>query len=60
MSIQRMELCGACAAKLKDEGLIVQKVRRGVDQKVSCEKCGKRRYGGPYDVDVYQKGDAKA
>lgn len=59
MSIKRMELCGACAATMKDGGFSVQQVTRSVDQKVVCANCGKRRYGGAFDVEAIRKSDTK-
>lgn len=43
------DLCGACVAKLK-VGFSVRKIAGGVNQKVICAECGRRRYGGTYEV----------
>lgn len=43
------DLCGACVAKLK-VGFSVRKIAGGVDQKVICAECRRRRYGGTYEV----------
>lgn len=53
-----MELCGACAAKLK-ETASVKKVAGGVDNKVTCAECGRRRYGATYEVEKRWKPDEK-
>lgn len=47
--MKRMELCGVCAAKLREEAE-VKKVCGGVDNKVTCSKCGRRRYGVIYEI----------
>lgn len=47
--MKKMELCGVCAAKLREEAEI-KKVGGGADNKVTCAKCGRRRYGGTYEV----------
>lgn len=44
----RKTLCGRCAAELK-AGYDVRKVS-GADTKVNCESCGKRRYGGTFEI----------
>lgn len=44
-----MELCGVCAAKLR-ETASVKKLAGGTNNKVSCSKCGRRRYGATYEV----------
>ena len=43
--MKEMDLCGKCAAKLRGEGCTVQRIAGGVNQKVTCERCGRRRYG---------------
>ena len=45
----KRELCGRCAAILREKK-DVQYISGGVDHKVSCTECGRRRYGGVYDV----------
>ncbi len=42
------DLCGACAAKLGTAYYLI-KVSGGVDHKVTCAECGRRRYGGSYE-----------
>ena len=44
-----LELCVPCAEKLK-EGYDVKKAKSGVNKKVTCAACGKRRYGAVYEV----------
>lgn len=39
------DLCGRCAAMLQ-EGYDLKRVGGGVDHKVTCSHCGRRRYGG--------------
>lgn len=52
--MKKMDLCGACAAKL-GEAYNLRKVAGGVDNKVVCSNCGRRRYGGTYEVEVKRK-----
>ncbi|MCM1439177.1 MAG: hypothetical protein NC131_08240 [Roseburia sp.] len=47
--MKKIDLCGACAAKL-EAGFSVKKIAGGVDHKVTCAECGRRRYGGTYEV----------
>ncbi len=44
-----LKLCGKCAALMQD-AYEVHEVSRGVCEKVVCANCGKRRYGGTYEV----------
>lgn len=52
--MKKMDLCGACVAKL-GEAYNLRKVAGGVDNKVVCSNCGRRRYGGTYEVEVKRK-----
>lgn len=45
----KKELCGRCAAILREKKE-VRYIAGGVNHKVSCTECGRRRYGGTYDV----------
>lgn len=53
--MKKMELCGVCAAMLRKEAN-VKKIGGGVDNKVTCSKCGRRRYGATYEVE--KRGEA--
>ncbi len=53
--MKKMELCGACAAMLLEQAE-VKKVGGGIDNKVTCSKCGRRRYGATYEVGRKKKG----
>lgn len=44
-----MELCTACREVMKD-AYTLARVGGGVDNKITCSVCGKRRYGYTYDV----------
>lgn len=48
--IQRVDLCGRRANVMR-EGYKVRKVAGGADCKVNCGLCGRRRYGGTYEVE---------
>ena len=45
----KKELCTPCAMALT-ETRDVKFISRGTDQKITCMKCGRRRYGGIYEV----------
>ena len=47
---KKYDLCGACAEMLK-EGYTLKKISGGVDNKVTCSNCGRRRYGGTYQME---------
>ena len=51
---KRMELCGKCAALLA-EGYKVKRVAGGVDNKVVCANCGRKRYGATYELEKKSK-----
>jgi len=46
---KRLDLCLPCATLLQ-EAFILEKVAGGVDNKITCAKCGKRRYGATYET----------
>lgn len=43
-----MKLCGPCAEKMRD-GYAVKEIPRR-SEKITCELCGKRRYGLEYEI----------
>lgn len=45
----KRDLCTPCAMALTEKRS-VKLISRGSDQKVTCEQCGRRRYGGTYEV----------
>lgn len=49
MSRLEKTLCGACAALLR-RGYSLEKISGGVDNKITCDECGRRRYGATYEV----------
>ena len=51
------DLCGACAAKLST-AYTVRKVCGGVDNKITCAECSRRRYGATYEI-VKKEGGAR-
>lgn len=51
---KKLDLCVPCAKKL-GTAYTVRKVAGGVDNKVVCDECGRRRYGGTYEVEVKRK-----
>lgn len=56
--MQTVELCGKCANLMK-EGFALKRVAGGVDQKVTCANCGKRRYGATYEVSRKERQNEK-
>ena len=52
-----MKLCGKCAAIQKDEGVKLVRIAGAADEKVTCELCGRRRFGG--DFEIKEKGEQK-
>ena len=46
-------LCGVCAALMKEAGLQLRQLP-GRTEKVNCENCGRRRFGGVYEIDPSQ------
>ena len=45
----KYDLCGACAAKMK-EAYKLKELERPADNKITCDRCGRRRYGGKYEL----------
>ena len=44
-----MKMCGKCAAIKKSEGIALRRIAGSADQKVDCEICGRRRFGGEFE-----------
>lgn len=49
MDTRKLKLCGKCAALLKANHEL-KKVGVQVNMKVTCDKCGRRRYGAVYQM----------
>lgn len=47
--MRTLDLCGICAAKL-GEVYTVRKIASGINKKITCAECGRRRYGATYEV----------
>ncbi len=51
---KEIDLCAPCAAretlKLKEAGKTLVRVGGGVNNKISCHICGRRRYGATYEM----------
>lgn len=53
-----MDLCRPCACAIEAEGkYICHPAGGGVDKKVQCERCGRRRYGMTYRLE--EKGETE-
>lgn len=46
---RQLKLCGRCAGLLQ-EGYSLKKIAGGVDNKITCENCRRRRYGATYEL----------
>lgn len=44
-----IDLCGECAEKMKD-GFDVKQLPKPANNKITCGHCGRRRYGGTYEI----------
>lgn len=44
-----IDLCGECAEKMKD-GFDVKQLPKPANNKITCGHCGRRRYGGSYEI----------
>lgn len=47
--MSEMDLCRPCA-ELMREGYELKKTKGGVNNKITCAGCGKRRYGSTYEA----------
>lgn len=51
---KRVDLCGVCAAqeavKLEETSMTLSRIDGGVNNKITCRICGRRRYGATYEV----------
>lgn len=46
-----MDLCRPCAVEIeKTQGVKLRTVKQGVNMKVTCMVCGRRRYGATYEL----------
>lgn len=55
--MKEITLCGECAAKMAD-GYKLVRLPRPINNKITCGLCGRRRYGGTYQLK--KKGGEKA
>ena len=46
---RRIDLCGPCCVLMRGS-YVLERVAAGVNNKVSCGRCGKRRYGATYEL----------
>lgn len=49
----KRNLCVPCAAKLSEKRE-VQLIEHGRDNKITCDACGRRRYGNTYNVSIFK------
>lgn len=55
MEYKRLDLCRPCAEALRAEGKKLRTARHGIDNKVSCAGCQRRRYGSTYEMEAVEK-----
>lgn len=48
------DLCGNCSAKM-EEGYTLKMLRRGINNKITCALCNRRRFGATYEVEPKRK-----
>ena len=53
------QLCLPCAMKLEEAGHNIRRIGGGVNMKVTCWRCKRRRYGAEYDVSKKRKEEAE-
>ena len=56
---KRVELCVPCAEMMR-EGYQMRRVAGGVNHKITCAHCGKRRYGAVYAMEKKSKSNPTA
>ena len=47
--MKQRDLCGGCAGRMK-EAYLLKQIGGGVDNKIICSHCGRRRYGKTYEI----------
>jgi hypothetical protein len=52
--MQQMTLCGKCAELMREQ-FLVKTVSRGINNKIDCQNCKRRRYGGTFAVEAKKK-----
>ena len=56
----RYELCRPCSEEMTAAGYEVVKIKAPSDNKITCRKCKRRRYGATYEVKPKQKKQTEA
>lgn len=51
----RLDLCRPCMERMRGNGEKLEAVKGGSDYKITCSRCGRRRYGA-----TYQRKDSKS
>lgn len=49
-----IDLCTPCAAVI-GEGYTLKVIRRGVNNKITCGHCNRRRFGATYEIEPKRK-----
>lgn len=52
--MQRIDLCSTCAETIR-EGYSLKEVKGGVNNRVMCSRCKRRKYGGTYELTPKKK-----
>ncbi len=56
--MKTIDLCTPCAELLR-EGYSLKMVKRGINNKVTCGHCNRRRYGATYELTPKRKSEEK-
>ncbi len=51
---RELDLCVPCSIKL-GTSYTVSKLSGGINHKVKCAECGRRRYGGTYEISAKKR-----
>lgn len=46
--MKKVDLCRPCLEYLRGSGRTLELVKGGSDNKITCSRCGRRRYGATY------------
>lgn len=56
----RYDLCRPCAEEMTASGREIVKIKGGSDNKITCKKCKRRRFGATYEIKPLRKKKAEA
>ena len=56
----RYDLCRPCAEEMTASGREIVKIKGGSDNKITCKKCKRRRFGATYEIKPLKKKKTEA